>query len=147
MFERILVPVDGSNISVLLAKTAAKMAAKFGSEVVLFHVMQLPLPMEVLDPGREGPTDIYGEIKGRVENFGKRVLKNASGEFASLNVATSQKTVWGDPAGEIIKEADQGGYGLIIIGSRSLDDMEAWLIGSVSNKVVQRSRCPVLVVR
>lgn len=147
MFGKILVPVDGSNISVLLAKTASRVAAKFGSEVVLLHVMQLPLPMEVLDPGREGSTDIYGEIKGRVESFGIRVLKNASGHFAQTDVALSEKTVWGDPAVEILREAEQGDYKLIIIGSRSLDDMEAWLIGSVSNKVVQRSRCPVLVVR
>jgi nucleotide-binding universal stress UspA family protein len=147
VFERILVPVDGSNISVLLAQMAANIAAKFGSEVVLLHVLQLPLPMEVLNPGREEPPDIYGEIKGRVESFGRRVLKNAALEFSALAVPTTEKTVWGDPAGEIVKEAHQGGYHLIVIGSRGLDDMEAWLMGSVSNKVVQRSRCPVLVVR
>lgn len=147
MFNKLLVPVDGSNISVLLARTAAQMAVKFGSEVLLLHVLQLPLPMEVLEPGGEEPKDIYGEIRGRVENFGKRVLKMAAAEFAAVNVATVEKTVWGDPAAEIVREAGQDGYDLIIIGSRGLDDMEAWLIGSVSNRVIQRSRCPVLVVR
>ncbi|MFZ5645743.1 MAG: universal stress protein [Bacillota bacterium] len=147
MFSKILVPVDGSTVSNLVVKTAANMAEAFGSELVLLHVMQLPLPMEVLNPSKGSSGEIYNQIKERIEKFGKRVLDNSSGGLEGLNINYSQKAVWGDPSKEILKEAGEGRYDLIIIGSRGLDDMESWLMGSVSSRVVRRSRCPVMVIR
>ena len=147
MFAKILVPVDGSVVSNLVIKTAASMASAFGSELVLFHVMQLPLPMEVLNPSGGSSGEIYDQVKERVEKFGKRVLDNASGGLSGFNLNYRQKTVWGDPSKEILKEAGEGGYDLIVIGSRGLDDMESWLMGSVSSRVIHSSPCPVTLVR
>lgn len=147
MFKKILVPIDGSNIAVSSLKSAAKMAESFGSEIMLFHVMQHPSPMEIFETysGKKG--EIYYQIMDRVEKYGERVLQNAAKECSAFKVNFKEKAVWGEPASEILQEALMGNYDLVVIGSRGLDDVEDWLLGSVSQRVVRRSRCPVMVVR
>ncbi len=147
MFKRILIPVDGSEASTAALKTAAKMAEIFGSELMLLHVMQLPSPMEIFETYSGKMGEIYYQVKERVEKFGEKVLAAAVGECSSFRVNFKEKAVWGEPASEILQEALLGKYDLVVIGSRGLDDIEEWLLGSVSQRVVRRSKCPVLVVR
>ncbi len=47
----------------------------------------------------------------------------------------------------ILRVAEEEGYDLIAIGSRGLGGAKAWLLGSVSNKVVSESDIPVLVAK
>lgn len=147
MFKKILVPVDGSGVSMAALRAAAKMAESFGSEVMLFHVMQLPSPMEIFETYSGKMGEIYYQIKERVEKFGEKVLMNAVKECSAFKVNFKEKAVWGEAASEILQEALLGKYDLIVIGSRGLDDIEDWLLGSVSHRVVRRSKCPVMVIR
>lgn len=147
MFKKILVPIDGSGVSIAALKTAAKMAESFGSEVMLFHVMQLPSPIEIFETYSGKMGEIYYQIKERVEKYGERVLQGAVKECSAFKVNFKEKAVWGEAASEIIQEVLLGKYDLVVIGSRGLDDVEDWLMGSVSQRVVRRSRCPVMVIR
>lgn len=52
----------------------------------------------------------------------------------------------GDPASEIARVAEEGGYDLIVAGSRGRSPVGELLLGSVSQSVVRRASCPVLVV-
>jgi nucleotide-binding universal stress UspA family protein len=52
----------------------------------------------------------------------------------------------GDPASEIARVAEEGGYDLIVAGSRGRSAVGELLLGSVSQSVVRRASCPVLVV-
>lgn len=142
-----LVPVDGSSVSIEALKAAAKMAESFGSEVMLFHVMQFPSPMEIFETYSGKMGEIYYQIKERVEKYGERVIQSAVKECPAFKINFKEKAVWGEAASEIIQEVLLGKYDLVVIGSRGLDDIEDWLLGSVSQRVVRRSKCPVLVVR
>jgi len=53
----------------------------------------------------------------------------------------------GRPADEIVKRAQAEGSDLIIVGSRGLTEVRAFLLGSVSDKVCYLARCPTLVVK
>jgi nucleotide-binding universal stress UspA family protein len=53
----------------------------------------------------------------------------------------------GQPARVIVKTAEQGGYEAIIIGSRGHGDLEGLLLGSVSHKVANLSKCTVITVK
>lgn len=147
MFKRILVPVDGSEVSLKALKTAAKMAESFGSELMIFHVMQLPSPMEIFETYSGKMGEIYYQIKERVEKYGERVLTSAVKECSAFKVNFKEKAIWGEAASEILQEGLLGKYELIVIGSRGLDEIEDWLLGSVSQRVVRRSKCPVMVIR
>lgn len=52
----------------------------------------------------------------------------------------------GDPASEIARVAEEGGYDLIVAGSRGRSPVGELLLGSVSQSVVRQASCPVLVV-
>jgi nucleotide-binding universal stress UspA family protein len=53
----------------------------------------------------------------------------------------------GDPADEIVTAARDEGYDLIVVGHRGLSPIKAFLLGSVSSRVVTHAPCSVLVVR
>ena len=53
----------------------------------------------------------------------------------------------GKPADEILREAEDGKYDLIVVGSHGTSGITGYLLGSVSYKVVQYAKVPVLVVR
>jgi nucleotide-binding universal stress UspA family protein len=58
-----------------------------------------------------------------------------------------QLVVEGDPADEILRIADEMGANLIAMGSHGRTGVLRLLMGSVSRKVLDQARCPVLVVR
>jgi nucleotide-binding universal stress UspA family protein len=53
----------------------------------------------------------------------------------------------GDPAGELLAELESGGYRAIVIGPRGLGQLKGLLLGSVSEKILQLAKHPVLVAR
>jgi nucleotide-binding universal stress UspA family protein len=54
----------------------------------------------------------------------------------------------GDPDDEILRFCDeQGGFGLIVMGSRGLTRIKRVIMGSVSESIVRHAPCPVLVAR
>jgi nucleotide-binding universal stress UspA family protein len=65
--------------------------------------------------------------------------------LAEGGVAAEMKVVYGDPVDEIRREALDGGYDLIVVGSRELGPVGRVVLGSVSARLVKESPCPVLV--
>ena len=86
---------------------------------------------------------------GAQVNFGPHAGDDVALAHAFLRergIESEMKVANGDPAEEILKEARQGGYDLLIVGTRGLGPVGRLLLGSVSSKVADRSPCPVLVV-
>jgi nucleotide-binding universal stress UspA family protein len=136
--KRILVGVDGSKYSLEAVKAAAKLAAERNIEsVTLVHV--IPVVVSTMGPSvvAAPPEDIEA---WEMFEKPKAILKKAG-------VATRLLLREGDPAYEIIEIAKTEGYDLIVIGHRGLSPILAFLIGSVSNRIVSHAPCSVLVVR
>ena len=66
---------------------------------------------------------------------------------ASLGRDAATRVLHGDPAAEICREAEDGGYDLVVIGSHGYGVVKRVLLGSVSHHVLHHAPCPVLVVR
>ncbi|TYO96849.1 universal stress protein [Desulfallas thermosapovorans] len=147
MFKKILVALDGSQPSQNALDAAIRLAEDYQADLLLFHVMQMPIPADKFESLSGKLGSLYYQLKEQIEGFAARLFQEATSKCASHSIKWQKRAVWGDPAGEIIKEACNGNYDLIVIGSRGLDDVENWLLGSVSQRVVRRSKCPVLVIR
>ena len=90
---------------------------------------------------------------GLVENFPRRArdvlddqlqkIEQSGGEVARTHVRASRR----HPADEIVLVAEETGADLVVMGSRGLGGIKRALLGSVSDSVVRRAHCPVLVVR
>jgi nucleotide-binding universal stress UspA family protein len=142
MYKKILVPLDGSLRSEIAAEHAVELAKCLGAEVVFFHVVSTVLPYV-----SDGLMGAYQQIHDELHASGEEIIKKASEKYGKYGVRTGGKMIWGDPAAEICREAEEGKYDLIVLGSRGLGEIKGYLIGSVSNRVVKHAGCPVVVVR
>jgi len=82
-------------------------------------------------------------VTGQVEYL----LDEVEQLFRAAGVETDRAVLQGDVAGGLVDFAKQGGFDLIILGSRGLGAVKGVLLGSVSSKVIQHAYCPVTVVK
>jgi nucleotide-binding universal stress UspA family protein len=86
-----------------------------------------------------------GEVREKAEKTLEEAVKQV--EEAGGTVAQAHLRL-GDPDDEILRFCDeQGGFGLIVMGSRGLTRIRRVVMGSVSESVVRHAHCPVLVAR
>jgi len=143
MYKNILVPIDGSDNSMSVLQNAVKLSKFFEGHITIFHAMHISIHQTY--SGKMGA--VYHQLRETVAEVAQEIMEKAREEAVSNNISFNEKTVWGDPAEEILLEAEQGKYDLIIIGCRGLSEVKSWVLGSVSNKVIRHATCPVLVVR
>jgi nucleotide-binding universal stress UspA family protein len=94
------------------------------------------------------PQDEELEIRREEEkNRGKELLQRALETLEQANIQAKSALLSGDAATEIIKHAEKKKVDLILVGSRGLSAARAWLLGSVSRKLVHYAGCSVLVVK
>lgn len=126
MYERILVPLDGSELAEQALRYAETVARRCNSEVILFTACT--------------PGDwLHRPLRAYLESKAK--------EFKSSGIKVSTKVVQGSPATEILNFAKNDDIGLIIISSHGRTGATLWVLGGVANKVLRRSRGPTLLVR
>ena len=146
VYRSILVPIDFSENSEKSATYAAKLAACFGCPVTLLHVINLrdyPLnryPLEYTVPDR------YISQYEFAESEAKDGLKSFENEFSSRGLRVEIETRVGSPFEEILTAADNCGADLIVIGSHGGSGIGRLLLGSTAERVIERARCPVLVI-
>jgi nucleotide-binding universal stress UspA family protein len=137
--KAILVAVDDSKFMEKNISYACDMMKSTGSKLTLVHIVTLPMAMEPAVPLDPKP----------FEEVGSKILEEAKQIAAGKGVEADTKlaTVFGNPAQEILKAAEEGRYDLIIIGARGHSLLRNLMIGSVADTVVRNASCPVLVVR
>ncbi len=146
MFERILVPVDGSEHSLSALDFAVEMQKKFGSELLLLCVFRHHSPLDA-SMYMAKPADSPENLDEAMREHAKGVIELAKKHASELGASNPRGFIKsGAPARTIINFADDKKASLIVLGSRGLGDVEGFLLGSVSHKVTSLARCPVMVV-
>ncbi|MCQ4345487.1 MAG: universal stress protein [Sulfolobaceae archaeon] len=142
MFKRIVVAYDGSDHAIKALNTAIELAKAFDSKLDVVEVVDTAA---LLGMGFAPiPSDVIAQIYNKAQNDVEQAKKKA--QEAGVKDVTSQ-VLEGDPATSIIEYASKNGADLIVMGSRGLSTFKRLVLGSVSSKVVQESRIPVLVVK
>ncbi|MFN2218725.1 MAG: universal stress protein [Anaerolineae bacterium] len=144
MFERILVPVDGSKHARFAVQMAIDLAKCHKSFVYLLHVIRdLSLPQEILSMIQAGEvTQSRMEI---LQDSAAIILENASNRFEQAGITDVQTDyLMGDPASQILAYAQEKGVSLIVLGHRGLGPTEG-LLGGVARKLVNRTTISVLI--
>ena len=139
MYERIVVPLDGSQLAEIALPYAEELSVRLGSEVTLIYVSE-----SIDDPHRH-MHQIYMQkmaesTKQGAETYAKKLGKEMATQVRSVNLA-------GNPAEEIVKYADSENTGLIVMSTHGQSGIRQWTIGSVANKVVRATKQPVALVR
>lgn len=146
MSKNILVPVDGSEHSKKALEFAAELCGKFDGKLTLLHVPQSLPHDRTLVMGAAAIT--MHSTGDELAAAGSKVIdaaKQVASQHGCKNVQA--QTVSGDPAQAIVKQAEQMGADMIVMGSRGLSDIKGLLLGSVSHKVTHLAHCTCVTVR
>ncbi len=138
-FHRILFPVDFSARSRAVAPSVQAMAQRFGSELTLLHVVDLP-PAGIAPPEAAAWATLIGADKLR--ESGKIALDRfVAREFAGVPVKAELDE--GDPAAIIVDHAQESKADLIMMPTGGLGAFRRLLLGSVTAKVLHDAALPV----
>ena len=144
MFSRILVALDGSEYSVKALEFAIDLAKKYQSQLILVHVVLRQI--YAINPPEAGilaGTAIVRELEAE----GKAILAKGEETVKTQGLPVIVRLRQGVPAEELLRAAAEEKADLIVLGSRGLSQVKAFLLGSVSDKVSHHAKCPTLIVR
>ncbi|WP_395854637.1 universal stress protein [Cystobacter fuscus] len=142
MIQHILVAIDGSDTSRKAARFGHDLAQQTRARVTLLFVLE---PPRVLPFGFMDAELISGAPRSTEELAAvRRLLDEVAADLPSAQV---EKVVeMGRPADTIVAMADKLGADHIVVGARGLNAGGRWLLGSVSDRVLQLAGRPVTVV-
>lgn len=149
MFKHILVPTDGSPLSMKAIKMAAELAGGMNARITALHVIPPYSPPPVGDalvsyPGMFSPE----EYKKSTEKHAQKMLDKVkeAADAAKVKCDTAMET-GEEPWDAIVKAALGRKCDLIVMASHGRRGLAGVLLGSETTKVLTHSKTPVLVCR
>lgn len=140
MFEKIVVAVDGSDLSDKALETAIQLVkGNKADELHLIHVVPI---LSVPSYGGIMEIGLQSAMKKESENIIKSVVARVDQE----GIPFTTNILTGEPGYEIVDYATKHHANLIVMGTRGHGRFKEWMLGSVSHKVSQLTKCPVLLV-
>lgn len=131
-FERILVPLDGSELGEEALEHAKKLALLFGSKLHLLRCVDFtPYPM----------ANIQVALHYEIEES-EKYLESLTSRLEGIEVTAEVKAV--SAIRGILEASKQND--LIVLSTHGAGGFERWLVGSVTDKVINRASTPVLVI-
>jgi len=142
MFKKILVATDASEYSRRAFKTALDLAQKFQAKIVLLFVAYTP-------EAYWGYNSAYTiEItREQIEERGKLTLEETLEGIDVKDVSVEKKMIQGHPSTVIIEEVVKENIDLVVMGSHGYGPIAGAVLGSVSQRVLRKATCPVLIVK
>lgn len=139
LLAKILLPVDFSERSVAAAHYAKALAGRFGSELLLLHV--LPSPQYEFGNLEIGGSVLMELYQGRAGQASADLDAFLAAELAGIGVRRT--VVEGDPAGKIVEFSHQERVDLIIMPTHGYGPFRRFILGSNTAKVLHDADCPV----
>ncbi len=135
MFERILVPLDGSENAEIVFPYCADLAAKFASAVILVTVSEA------------ATVDIDHLYRTYLEHARRKMRQHLEASMARETVTLESEVLFGDPAREILRIAEDKDVRLILIASHGSSAEGPWFLGHIAAKVLRATKRPVMLIR
>jgi nucleotide-binding universal stress UspA family protein len=138
----ILCPVDLSEASTYALEQATAVAGWYHAKVTVLHV-HVPRPPLALDPyGVGAPPVAESAEMVRVREAAHAAAAPAIDAKLDVEVVVEV----GDPTAQILARAARPGTGMLVMGTHGASGFQHLVLGSVTEKVLRRVRCPVLTV-
>lgn len=145
---RILVPVDGSSGSEQALDALSSYFDLESADITLLHVIEkLWLPAEEEEEANDPQSNQSAQFLLEMKREAEQLLAGTRARFLQHHSGVTTSIREGGPANEILSEADQGDYDLVVVGASGATDMKHSVLGSVSSKVAWNAPCSVLIVR
>ncbi len=131
MFERIMIPTDGSEFADRSGDYAIEIAIKFDSTVVAVNIIdeKLIYPFEVL------------------ETEGKVILKNLRDKAEKKGLKVEEVLIVGNPIHDMEKIVKKTEADLVVIGTHGKTGLQKFILGSVAENALKTVKVPILLVK
>lgn len=143
-FTKILCPVDFSESSRYALGYAVSLARLYRAHLELYHVLELPVYSV---PGDSAMTSVSLEFLKDVENACAKRLGEMVDEIRRELPDAVSSLESGEPFHAILRKSQKEKFDLIVMGTHGRTGLSHMLIGSVAEKVVRKSACPVLTIK
>lgn len=139
---KILLPVDGSEVSIKAVRLAISLLRQGLSGSVVLANVQEPATLYEMVVAPDG------EVLQRVSTAaGVDTLEPAERLLIEAGVVYEREIATGDPAHTIVDIAERFACDLIVMGARGTSALRSALLGSVSNEVLHAAQVPVMIVK
>lgn len=142
MFKKILVPTDASEYSRRALITALELARLSHAKIELLFVTYIPEVNWVYNVA-------YNFVipPEQIEKGGEMALEATLKDIDVGEVHLTKKKTEGYPASIILEEVEKENIDLVVMGSHGYGALTGSVLGSVSQHVLHRAKCPVLIVK
>jgi len=141
--ERILVPLDGSELGQAALPYAEMLTLKTGAALDLLHIVSPPGAIEA--SLLTGPDWI--KLIQVLQKAGEEYLKEVIQQLAERGTKATYEVMTGEPADKIVQYAEEKKASLIAMSTHGRTGLARWVMGSVADKVVHSASMPVWLVR
>ncbi|MEE8392409.1 MAG: universal stress protein [Anaerolineae bacterium] len=142
--DHILICTGGIAVADPVIETGARLAGASHARATLLHVTS---PVPSMYTGLDDITETLPELL-QTDTPIARHLRHGAEILARHQVTAELELRYGVAADEILREARQGSYDLVVIGaSGTAGRLKEWLLGNVTRQIVERAPCSVLVVK
>ena len=138
-FKSILCPIDFSEFSVKAYDYAQSLAWHYKAELLVQHV-RYTFPAFYIDAS-------YKEIRRKLRTDALQKLREFAKRQTRIQVQPQCVVQDGNASDKILSFAETKGVDLIVMGTHGLRGVDLLMLGSVTERVLRKARCPVLVVR
>lgn len=139
---KLLLPVDGSNVSLEAVRVAIRLAKDgLNTSVVLTNVQEAATLYELVvahDPA------VIEQVSAAA---GAHTLKAAQALLTLAGIAYETEVASGDPAHTIVDILERYGCDMVVMGASGMSPLRGALLGSVSNEVLHSANVPVMIVK
>ena len=139
--QNILIPTDGSDYSLRAAEYGISIAKMLGAQIMVVYVLD-EVVLEQVSRASERE-----EVERELKNDGQRYINYVLSLAEKQVVKASSIIAKGRPFEQIVHIAKGLKMDLIVMGTYGLRGSERILIGSVAERVIEYSSCPVLVIK
>jgi nucleotide-binding universal stress UspA family protein len=127
MYQRILVPLDGSELAEVAVPYAEELAGRLGGEIIVLHVCESP----------EDPNKNTHEV----------YVERTAGSMEQKGLKAKSALLFGHTAEQIVDFADSEDVGLIVMATHGRSGIRRWVLGNVAAKVIRATDRPVALIR
>lgn len=137
MYDQILFPTDGSNPAESVLDYAFQIAADHDSTI---HILN------VADTSRDSLTRIQGEVIDILEQEGEQIVDEAAQRATERGLSVVTEVIQGTPSTSIVEYSNQFDIDLIVMPTHGRRGLKRFLIGSVTERVINTAEVPVITV-
>jgi nucleotide-binding universal stress UspA family protein len=148
LYTHLLVPTDGSTLSLKAARVAADLAKTLGARITALYVIPPFAPAYTVDPMFPAVTVTEKDYLYGMRGYADKALARVAAIAAKQQIPCEQQSpVYPTPWEGIIKSAGKNKCDLIVMSSHGRSGIAGVVLGSQAHRVLAHSKIPVLVCR